>query len=352
MIAIDRFDFLAETLDGDEINSSSGRTDTIHWSRPEPGVMIFEPAAGYSENIIISAAVHGNETAPIEIVNRLIIAILKGEYPLHVRLMVMLGNLEAMRQGERYLLVDMNRLFSDHYQRYESCYETQRAATLQRVVADFYAKDVDKARYHFDLHTAIRSSHHIAFGLLPHLASGGYQPAMLNWLQSVGLEALVVNHAPAATFSYFTSQQFSANSCTLELGKAKPFGENELQQFSGINSGLINLVSGKIVAENNLSKSNASEKNAPLAVYKVADVIIKHSDQFKLNVADDVSNFTEFPKGYAIANDYLKETSEEIIYQVQEKSGYILFPNRHVKSGLRAGLLLVKSNFNSIADVI
>jgi len=347
MIAIDRFDFLAETLNGDEINSSSGRTDTIHWSRPEPGVMIFEPVAGYSKNIIISAAVHGNETAPIEIVNRLIIAILKGEYPLHVRLMVILGNLEAMRQGERYLLVDMNRLFSDHYQRYEDCYETQRASTLQRVVADFYAKDVDKTRYHFDLHTAIRSSHHIAFGLLPHLASGGYQPAMLNWLQSVGLEALVVNHAPAATFSYFTSQQFSANSCTLELGKAKPFGENDLQQFSGINSGLINLV-----AENNLFESNASEKKASLTVYKVADVIIKHSDQFELHVADDVANFTEFPKGYVIANDYMKATSEANIYQVQEESGYILFPNRHVKSGLRAGLLLVKSDFNSIADVV
>lgn len=341
------FDFLAETLVGDEINVHSGKTDNLCWSRPEPGVMIFEPNSGYSENIIISVAVHGNETAPIEIVNRLISGILNNQYSLNVRLMVIFGNLEAMRQGERYLLVDMNRLFSDHYLHYEDCYETQRAATLQRVVSDFYAKDDNKARYHFDLHTAIRSSHHVAFGLLPYMASSRYQPAMLNWLQGVGLEALVVNHAPAATFSYFTSQQFSANSCTLELGKAKPFGQNDLQQFSGIDLGLINLISGQIATE-----QVVHEDNNPLTVYRVADVIIKHSDQFRLNVADDVSNFTEFPKGYIVASDCMKETDQEITYQVHGESGYILFPNRHVKSGLRAGLLLVKSDFQGIVDGI
>jgi len=335
------FDFLAETLLGDEIKVRSGNTANIHWSRPEPGVMVFEPIAGYSENIIISVAVHGNETAPIEIVNRLISAILNNEYPLNVRLMVIFGNLQAMRQGERYLLVDMNRLFSDHYLRYVSSYETKRAATLQKVVSDFYAKDLNKPRYHFDLHTAIRSSHHIAFGLLPHLASGGYQPAMLNWLKNVGLEALVINHAPAATFSYFTSQQFSANSCTLELGKALPFGENDLEKFSGIDTGLVNLITGQ----------GSARKNAPLMVYKVADVIIKHSDQFKLNVADDVANFTEFPKGYVVASDYITTSGEQVSYQVQEQSEYILFPNRKVKNGLRAGLLLVKSDFKSIVDV-
>ena len=332
------FDFLAQTLAGDAIISSSGSTEHIRWSRPEPGVMVFEPIAGYCENIVISAAVHGNETAPIEIVNRLITALLNDEYALNVRLMVILGNLDAMRQGERYLLVDMNRLFSDHYLRYESSYETQRAATLQRVVSDFYGKDANKPRYHFDLHTAIRSSHHVAFGLLPYLASGSYQPTMLNWLQSVGLEALVVNHAPAATFSYFTSQQFSANSCTLELGKAKPFGQNELQQFAGIDKGLIDLITGKVVTSSARS----------LMVYRVADVIIKHSDQFALNVADDVANFTEFPQGYIIASDYISESGEQVSYQVQQQSEYILFPNRKVKNGLRAGLLLAKAELSTL----
>jgi len=329
------FDFLAETLAGDEMKIPSGQTSYLHWSRPEPGVIVFEPIAGYEKNIVVSVAIHGNETAPIEIINKLITDILSDQFVLNVRLMVIFGNLEAMRQGERYLNVDLNRLFSDHYLRYEACYESKRAATLQQVVADFYVKDADKPRLHFDLHTAIRASNHATFGLLPYLQSGSYKSTMITWLKSVGLEALVVNHAPAATFSYFTSDQFCADSCTLELGKAKPFGENDLSQFSGITQGLIHLVTGQVADPNN---------NNTLTVYKVADVLTKLSDQFKLNVADDVANFSEFPTGYIVASDYDSKSNSEVIYKVDQESAYILFPNRHVKNGLRAGLLLAKGD--------
>ncbi|GLS91626.1 succinylglutamate desuccinylase [Psychromonas marina] len=330
-------DFLSETLAGDEIKQASGQTSSVFWSRPEAGVILFEPVNGYQQQVIISVAVHGNETAPVEIVNRLISAILSNQYLLKVRLLVVFGNLDAMRQGKRYLNIDLNRLFSDHHLNYDSCYETQRAAMLQKVVNDFYKVAPDKPRLHFDLHTAIRASQHATFGLLPFLHEGSYQPEMLTWLQSVGLEALVVNHESAATFSYFTSKQFSANSCTLELGKAKPFGENDLQQFTGIEQGIINLITGKVV-----DVSGA----LPLSVYNVADVIIKHSDQFTLNIRDDVANFTEFPKGYLLATDFMSDTETEVIYQVENEPGYILFPNKNVKNGLRAGLLLAKSNFS------
>ncbi|MEH6454285.1 MAG: succinylglutamate desuccinylase [Psychromonas sp.] len=329
------FDFLAETLAGDEIKTPSGQTSNLHWSRPEAGVIVFEPITGYEKNIVISVAVHGNETAPIEIINKLITDLLTDQFLLNVRLMVIFGNLEAMRQGERYLNVDLNRLFSDHYLRYETSYETRRAARLQQVVTDFYVKDTDKSRLHFDLHTAIRASNHATFGLLPYLQSGRYTPTMITWLKSVGLEALVLNHAPAATFSYFTSNQFDADSCTLELGKANPFGQNDLSQFSGITEGLINLLTGLVVDPSN---------NTTLVVYKVADVLTKLSDQFKLNVADDVANFSEFPKGYIVATDYDSKSNSEVIYKVEQESGYILFPNRHVKNGLRAGLLLAKGD--------
>lgn len=335
------FDFLAETLAGDKIKISSGQTSSLLWSRPEPGVIVFEPIAGYEKNVVISVAVHGNETAPIEIINKLITDILSDQHALNVRLMVIFGNLEAMRQGERYLNVDLNRLFSDHYSRYETCYETKRAAILQQVVSDFYGKEPNKSRLHFDLHTAIRASNHATFGLLPYLQSGRYKSTMITWLKSVGLEALVVNHAPAATFSYFTSNQFLADSCTLELGKAKPFGQNDLLQFSGITKGLIELITGESVDTNN---------NASLVVYKVANVLTKLSDQFKLNVEDDVANFSEFPKGYIVASDYKLDTDSDVIYKVEQESGYILFPNRHVKNGLRAGLLLAKSDLSVISS--
>lgn len=330
------FDFLAETLAGDQMTADSGRSAGLSWTRPAPGVLIFEPAAGYSKNVVISAAIHGNETAPVEIVSALISALLTEKYQLKVRLMVIFGNLEAMRKGERYINIDLNRLFSGHYGRYNYCSETQRAVTLEQVVNDFYAAQPDKERLHFDLHTAIRSSHHRAFGLLPYLDSGRYDQGMIAWLRSAGLDALVVNHAPTATFSYFTSNEFAANSCTLELGKARPFGENDLQQFAKIRRALVNLITDQQIV---------AEMESALIVYQVAEDIIKLSCQFKLNFADDVKNFSAFPKGFVLASD------GKVKYTVQAEQGYILFPNNKVKIGFRAGLSLVKSDLSAITCV-
>lgn len=324
------FYFLAKTLAGESLKGDSGSTASFVWFCPESGVIVFEPSAGYQQNVVVSAAIHGNETAPIEILNQLIDSLFSGQLELKVRLMVIFGNLEAMSAGQRYLNVDMNRLFSDVYKQYKNCYETERATILQQVMADFYNKDHDKARFHFDLHTAIRGSKHGTFGLLPYQETERYHPDMLAWLGSVGLQALVVNHAPAATFSYFSSASFNAHSCTLELGKAKAFGENNLNQFTGIREGLKSLIQGQQI--------ESSEQE--IQVYRVAEVITKFSDQFVFNVADDVENFTEYKQGFIIAEDINPETSEEVVYQVQKESAYILFPNPKVKNGLRAGLLL------------
>lgn len=163
--------------------------------------------------------------------------------------------------------------------------------------------------------------------MLPHTDDGRYHGESLAWLQNIGLDALVINHAPSPTFSYFSSHEFDCASCTLELGKAKPFGHNDLPQFSGIQQGLIALL------EDNLELAGPSQ---PLHVYKVADVLTKSSQQFRLNIADDVKNFTPFPQGFILASD------GENQYAVTQETAYILFPNNHVNVGFRAGLLLEK----------
>jgi len=326
-------DFLAETLASDEVLIKSGRTQTLYWERPAPGVILLAPHQKCDKSVVISAAIHGNETAPVEILDELVKAILLGKYPLKVRLLVILGNIEAMRRGERYLNIDLNRLFSDHYKNHEDCSETQRAALLQQLVGDFYMAQPAQERLHFDLHTAIRASHHSAFALLPYIESGRYDKSMIAWLENAGLDALVVNHAPAATFSYFTSNLFAAHSCTLELGKAKPFAKNNLQQFAGMKDALVNLIRAQKMVD---------ETKSVLAVYQVAEVIIKLSDQFKLNFSHDVKNFSVFPKGFILASD------GDFQYSVQEENGYILFPNNDVKIGFRAGLSLVKTDLSAI----
>nr|WP_153448931.1 succinylglutamate desuccinylase [Vibrio algicola] len=355
------FDFLAESLAGDDISSASGTikssASSINWHRPDTGIIVFEPTQDVSgkpdlehsidKDVVISCAIHGNETAPVEIVSELVQGLLTGQYPLKVRLMVILGNLNAMRLGERYIDIDLNRLFCGAHANHSSNLETLRAEKLEQQVGEFYQAEPQHSRWHFDLHTAIKPSRHIRFGLLPFVESGQYCPSIMNWLQSVGLEALVINHAPASTFSYFTSHLFNAESCTLELGKALPFGSNDLSQFEGIRNGLIHLIN------NNFSSTNPDQKAAPI-IYKVAQQLTKVTDQFRFNINENSHNFTEFKQGTLLASD------QNTLYMVKENAEYLLFPNSKVKTGFRAGLmlkrvdtlkhLLIKGEKSGIAD--
>jgi len=327
--------FLEETLKGDQINIKSGQTARLLWSRPAAGVIHFEPKKATNTSIVISVGVHGNETAPIEIVSHLVNKLLQDQYPLKIRLLVIIGNLEAMRQGKRYLNIDMNRLFSGNHQDHPTCYETQRAQALEKLMKNFYNAAPKHHKQHFDLHTAIRASHHTRFGLLPYKQDGCYHTDMLAWLNYIGLEALVVNHAPTATFSYFSSEQCSAVSCTLELGKAHPFNDNNLQAFIDIERGLINLIAAQPCPAPPKSK---------LQVYQVTDVLTKSSDRYELHVDDKVKNFTPFKKGFSFASD------NGINHPSQDQISYILFPNKQVKVGFRTGLVLKKISLSQLTS--
>jgi len=121
---------------------------------------------------------------------------------------------------------------------------------------------------------------------------------------------------------------FKADSCTLELGKALPFGSNDHTQFTGIRRALESLVSGEPLP--------VREAAAPLVHYRVVQDVIRSQEDFELYVPPDALNFTAFSKGFVIAQESGKT------YQVEADEEVVLFPNPNVALGLRAGLMLVK----------
>ena len=319
-------DFLQQTLSGEAPAQRQGETPWLRWQWHEHGILQLEPKGEPQQALVLSAGIHGNETAPVEILNAQLNALLRGTLPLRQRVLAILGNPAALRDGKRYLRHDMNRLFSGRWQQIESCDEAHRAARLEQALTRFWPQaDDGLPRWHLDLHTAIRGSWHTRFGVLP-LNPLPWPEDFLQWLGAAGLEALVFHHAPGGTFTHFSCARFAAASCTLELGKALPFGANDLSQFAAAQQALAALLSGAPLAAASVAPRR----------YRVTQQITRLSEQFRLHMDAETRNFTAFPQGTLLAED------GDTRYRVEQAREFVLFPNPNVAPGLRAGLMLVE----------
>ncbi|MCW3478065.1 succinylglutamate desuccinylase [Neisseriaceae bacterium JH1-16] len=321
-------DFLAATLRQQPHLHAPLSLDGLTLDWPDIGVLRLTPTTlpVDADRVLLSAGVHGNETAPIEVLAGIITDLLAGRLPLAVDLLVLLGNPDAMRAGERYLDYDMNRLFNGAHRQQSAAREATRAAQLEAQADAFFARSPAAARrLHYDLHTAIRGSVYEKFAIYPFLHERQHNRTQLDWLADCGVNTVLLHSAPANTFSYYTSRQHGADSFTLELGKARPFGENDLSRFAGIDVALRALVSGQAAPR---------VGDGSLQLFRAKYNLIKASDAFRLHLADDVENFTALPDGFLIAEDgdtrYVAEGGEE----------RILFPNPKVQNGLRAGIVV------------
>lgn len=336
-------DFLAFTLAGDAppVKDGTCADGAVHWQWLGDGLLQLAPAsangAGDAASVLVSAGVHGDETAPIELLSMLVRDLAAGTLPLACRLLVVLGNVPAMRAGERYLDDDLNRLFSGRHAQVPASREAPRAVQLEAAAAAFFAAaPAGGARWHIDMHTAIRASVFEQFALLPHTGTPPTR-AMVEWLGDARIAAVLLHSAKGNTYSHYTAEHCGAHACTLELGKVRPFGQNDLSRFASADHAVRNLVSG--------APRDVDPPPLP-RVFTVIDQITKQSDALELFVAADVANFTAFARGTVLAQD------GDYRYTVQHDEERIVFPNPTVKPGLRAGLLVVDTTRETLAALV
>ncbi|MFI8744059.1 succinylglutamate desuccinylase [Pseudomonas sp. NPDC077186] len=302
----------------------------------EGALEVTPPAARDSGlDLLLSAGIHGNETAPIELLDRLLRGIARNELHPAARMLFLFGNPEAMRRGERYVEQDINRLFNGRHEQ-SSGFEAIRACDLEHLAATFFSKD-GRTRLHYDLHTAIRGSKIEQFALYPWHQGRAHSRRELERLRAAGIEAVLLQNKGSITFSSYTYAQLGAEAFTLELGKARAFGQNQLVNLDLLENALVALIEGREPAPQ-------AQGLDGLQLFAVAREIIKHSDSFQLHLPADIENFSELEPGYLLAED-IADTR----WVVEEQGARIIFPNPKVKNGLRAGILIVPDDGSNLA---
>lgn len=280
------------------------------------------------EALIVSTGIHGNETAPIEVLNALVSELLNEKCQLACPLLLILGNPPAMVAGARFLDANLNRLFNGAHGRpeYDGLPEAARAQFLEEACRQF-AMAHPQALSHYDLHTAIRPSHREKFALYPFVAGRQVPEVQCDFLLEAEVATLLLQHKAGTTFSSFSSSHLGAESYTVELGKVRPFGENDLHHFEGIKKALRRRFCG----EERPAKQPLFNH---LTVFEVVHEILNTGKNFQFHIPDDVANFTEYPPGTVIWED------DDTCYRVDRSPQAIVFPNRDVPVGQRVGLMI------------
>lgn len=305
----------------------------------DTGIIVFEPLSHTAnKDIVLSSAVHGNETAPIEICNALIKQLILGELHLQNRTLFLFGNPASINKSQRFIEENLNRLFSGAHSKDQGQgaglinKERHRALLLEKTVADFFNQGQGE-RFHYDLHTAIRGSKNDKFAVYPFRQNKPWVKEQLQFMLACGINTILFSNAPTTTFSYFSSNEFGAHAFTVELGKVKPFGENDMTNFAKVKQSLTALISGQPLGLAEYNKNDFS-------FFEINQVIDRHCDDFTLHFSDDVENFTDFAIGTVIATDGEQEI------KTHKAGEAIIFPNADVAIGQRALLTVIPVEVN------
>jgi len=246
-----------------------------------------------------------------------------------------MGNPVAMNIAKRFQTENLNRLFCGKYQDIVPCYEKFRAERIERYVSDFFNAEQNSGvtNYHYDLHTAIRNSKHEKFAIYPYQGDKPWDKEQLSFMAACGVKTILFGHGPTGTFSYYSSANFKAHAFTVELGKVRPFGENNMANFQAMADKLTALITNEDLLLKDFD-------NKDFNLFTALGDITKVSDNFKLFIDDGASNFTDYPVDTLLSSD----TDQE--YRTTHEGESIVFPNANVGNGQRAVLIVVPTTLS------
>lgn len=293
------------------------------FTSPAPGCLLTR-VENPAHRILLSCGIHGDETAPIEMLDRLIEDI--ADYTLipAVEILFVIGNPKAIMAGQRFMEHDLNRLFDGQWRSKLGIEESIRACELENVTHEYFAGIRSHRCWHLDLHTTIRPSLIERFGIASVASKEQLPHELLHFLHCASIAALVLNPRSQGTYSAFSSHQSGAFSLTLELGRGKRFGENLPATTAPLEEALRYLIQGHPLP---------IPTTPELMWFEATREILRTPDRFAFHLPETVENFSPLEKGAPLA-----ETSSGAIHA--ESGERILFPNPNVAPGLRAGLLV------------
>jgi succinylglutamate desuccinylase len=292
---------------------------------PAKGIMTVKAAGSpVRASVLVSVGVHGDETGPIEMVAHAVETLSREPQALAVDFMLCVGNIDAIAAGKRFIDADLNRMFRAQRGSLATAAEAARADAMIASTAAFF-DGAGPLRWHLDLHTAIRASHYPTFAVVPDLIADDRKQALIGWLGQGAIGAVIMNPTSAGTYSYHSAEHHGAAASTVELGRVGMLGQNDLSQFEVVSVALDGLLRG-------LPPVAAKAPH----VFKVAQEIVKLSDDFKMGFGRETQNFTPLKRGEVIATD------GETVYTVFNDEEMVVFPNPDVRVGLRAGLMVVR----------
>lgn len=318
-------EWLDWTLEGKPASRRSGPLASGNYTLHGPGILELTPET-LGDNphaCVFSAAIHGNETAPVELLGELLAQVEAGLLALGSPVLVILGNLPALRDGKRFINTNLNRLFQRGLSLEGN--EPARARELMSQVDQFYQCHAELPALHYDLHTAIRESLYPLFVVEP-FAEADTADEQWPWLAGADIQAVLHQHQHSWTFSHYSKHYHGAQAFTFELGRVAPFGANDLDALRPMLALLAALASAQAPA------AQAPDK---MVFFRVAQEIMRQSDIFTLCFDDDIPNFTAFLSGTLLAQD-----AHAGAFKVGEVPLHVVFPNANVEIGARAALLV------------